>query len=456
MVEALGVGDGDRHGRRRARQGHGGRRAVPDRRDCRRRQHQGAAALDRRRAAEGHDQARLTARVTAHESLSALEESVGVRRRASCRRSSRLPNFFGDDEAVQVSRTDGVAMDAPALEQVRTTLMEGGIEYLSAELEGTSALVRVETPRAAGGAATLLTKAFPNHVVALTLSPRTPGWLRWLGLEPMLLGLDLRGGVHFLYQVDSRRGRFAIPRDVRERTAHAVPRRRISAQRRSRRSARACEVAIVEPADMDRAEEIIRQLDYRRSAAPARPAHEPAHHRPRAGRRPARLQRAAHGGRDSRAPGFRDPAEHGDDAQSRQRARRRRGRRAAPGPRPDPRRAARHPGPGDGEGHLGLDGDARVPSRRPRRTTRTRRERRGRAPLGSELPSARGRLADPAAARHHRLRRSAGRCDRRRTRKGQPVVNVRLDATGGAQDARHDDRQRRQAMAVLFIEDRPA
>ena len=42
----------------------------------------------------------------------------------------------------------------------------------------------------------------PNDVVALTLSPRTPGWLKVLGLEPMLLGLDLRGGVHFLYQVD--------------------------------------------------------------------------------------------------------------------------------------------------------------------------------------------------------------------------------------------------------------
>ena len=55
-----------------------------------------------------------------------------------------LPNFFGDDEAVQVSRTDGVAIDTPTLEQIRTTLMEGGVEYLSAELEGMAALVRLE------------------------------------------------------------------------------------------------------------------------------------------------------------------------------------------------------------------------------------------------------------------------------------------------------------------------
>ena len=43
-----------------------------------------------------------------------------------------LPNVFGDDEAIQVSRTDGVAIDAPALEQIRMALMEGGVEYLSA------------------------------------------------------------------------------------------------------------------------------------------------------------------------------------------------------------------------------------------------------------------------------------------------------------------------------------
>ena len=53
-----------------------------------------------------------------------------------------LPNFFGDDEAVQVSRTDGIAVDAPALEQVRMALMAAGIPYLSAELDGMSALVR--------------------------------------------------------------------------------------------------------------------------------------------------------------------------------------------------------------------------------------------------------------------------------------------------------------------------
>src|SRR5438034_355661 len=104
-----------------------------------------------------------------------------------------LPNFFGDDEAVQVSRTDGVAMDAPVLEQVKTKLMEGGVEYLSASLDNSSVLVRLEDPARQAAARDLLAKVFPDYVAALNLAPRTPSWLRWLGLKPMLLGLDLRG-----------------------------------------------------------------------------------------------------------------------------------------------------------------------------------------------------------------------------------------------------------------------
>jgi preprotein translocase subunit SecD len=170
-----------------------------------------------------------------------------------------LPNFFGDDEAVQVSRTDGVAMDAPALEQVRMKLAEGGVEYLSAELDGMSALVRLDTAAEQEAARDLLTKEFPNHVVALSLSARTPGWLKALGLEPMLLGLDLRGGVHFLYQVELD---LAVAQyletyetDVRTQLRQAEIRNDV------RIVGTSLQVAILEPADMQRAEEIIRQLD---------------------------------------------------------------------------------------------------------------------------------------------------------------------------------------------------
>src|SRR4026208_1922565 len=77
-----------------------------------------------------------------------------------------LPNVFGDDEAVQVSRTDGVAMDAPALAQVRRTRGGAVIEYLSADIDGTSVLVRLEGPSQQEAARDLLTKEFPDYVAA--------------------------------------------------------------------------------------------------------------------------------------------------------------------------------------------------------------------------------------------------------------------------------------------------
>jgi preprotein translocase subunit SecD len=170
-----------------------------------------------------------------------------------------LPNVFGDDEAVQVSRTDGVAIDAPTLEQVRMTLTDGGVTFMSAEIDGMSALVRVETVQQQETARDALTKAMPNHVVALTLSPRTPGWLKALGLEPMLLGLDLRGGVHFLYQVDLYQaiGQYLTTYETDIRTQF----RERDIRNDVRVVGTTLEVAIIEPDRMDQAEEILRALD---------------------------------------------------------------------------------------------------------------------------------------------------------------------------------------------------
>jgi preprotein translocase subunit SecD len=169
------------------------------------------------------------------------------------------PNWFGDDEAVQVSRTDGVAMDAAALGQVRSALDEDGVAYLSAEIEGVSALVRVEDLEIQERARDVLAKEFPNHVAALTLAPRTPAWLKAIGLKPMLLGLDLRGGVHFLYEVDldTAVGQYleTYETDLRTQFREREIRNDIRIVGTSLR------IAIIEPADMDRAEEIIRALD---------------------------------------------------------------------------------------------------------------------------------------------------------------------------------------------------
>jgi preprotein translocase subunit SecD len=170
-----------------------------------------------------------------------------------------LPNVFGDDEAVQISRTDGVAIDAAGLERARMALTEAGVPYLTAELDGSSALIRLDTPAQQEMARDALTKAMPDEVVALTLSPRTPGWLKALGLEPMLLGLDLRGGVHFLYEVDldTAVAQFLETYETDLRTQFR--------ERNIRNDVRVVgtelHVAIIEPENLDAAEQIVRQMD---------------------------------------------------------------------------------------------------------------------------------------------------------------------------------------------------
>ncbi|HUL81001.1 MAG TPA: protein translocase subunit SecD [Gammaproteobacteria bacterium] len=170
-----------------------------------------------------------------------------------------LPNLFGEDEAVQVSRADGVAMDAAGLAQTTDALKAASIPYKSAALEKNAALILFPTVEDQLRGNTALEKALPNHVVALTLQSRTPAWLRAIGLKPMALGLDLRGGVHFLYQVDLnaaiRQYLSTYESDVRTQLREAKIRND------TRVVGETLQVAIIEPADVTRAEAIIKKLD---------------------------------------------------------------------------------------------------------------------------------------------------------------------------------------------------
>ena len=113
-----------------------------------------------------------------------------------------LPNVFGDDLAVQITRTDAQPVSEAVLPEVRAALNNAGVTFAEIELDDPAAIVRfadVESQLAANG---VLDGMFDGHTVALTLAPRVPAWLAWTGLKPMSLGLDLRGGVHFVFQVD--------------------------------------------------------------------------------------------------------------------------------------------------------------------------------------------------------------------------------------------------------------
>ena len=124
-----------------------------------------------------------------------------------------LPNFFGESPAVQVSSAKAtVKIDNAMLGRIETILSDAGIASTGAYFEqnGTIGTVRVrfETTDVQLQARDLLEKtlnpdsANPSYTVALNLVPASPAWMSALGAHPMYLGLDLRGGVHFLLQVD--------------------------------------------------------------------------------------------------------------------------------------------------------------------------------------------------------------------------------------------------------------
>jgi preprotein translocase subunit SecD len=117
-----------------------------------------------------------------------------------------LPNLYPQDPSVQVTANRGSQVDQAFRQTVEGTLKTAGIAPKQVELQkGGELLVRLATPDAQIKAADVLRQAVGNnYVVALNLASTVPDWLRAIGARPMLLGLDLQGGVHFLMQVDQK------------------------------------------------------------------------------------------------------------------------------------------------------------------------------------------------------------------------------------------------------------
>ena len=114
-----------------------------------------------------------------------------------------LPNLYGEDPAVQISATRGAPVDSALASRVGGRLSQLGITPKSIERDAGSILVRFADPDVQLEAQDALRQELGRQfVVALNLAPSTPDWLSDLGALPMYLGLDLRGGVHFLMEVD--------------------------------------------------------------------------------------------------------------------------------------------------------------------------------------------------------------------------------------------------------------
>ncbi|MDS4042506.1 MAG: protein translocase subunit SecD, partial [Candidatus Competibacter sp.] len=115
-----------------------------------------------------------------------------------------LPNLFGEDPAVQISGARAnIAVDAAFQNRVAGLLDADKLPHKRLELEGDRLLIRFPDTEVQLKAADILKDQLGrDYIVALNLASSAPGFLRAMGLNPMYLGLDLRGGVHFLMQVD--------------------------------------------------------------------------------------------------------------------------------------------------------------------------------------------------------------------------------------------------------------
>ncbi len=114
-----------------------------------------------------------------------------------------LPNIYGEDPAIQITGARGASVDMSTLDAVTDALNKAQLSQKSIALENGSILVRFNDTDTQISARDIISEALgKDKIVALNLASSTPDWLESIGAAPMKLGLDLRGGVHFLMEVD--------------------------------------------------------------------------------------------------------------------------------------------------------------------------------------------------------------------------------------------------------------
>ncbi len=172
-----------------------------------------------------------------------------------------LPNIYGSAPAIQLSDTDGNAMSETRLAQVVQTVENAAVAPEAAYLKDGRVVLRFESVADQQTAKERLRERYDREAsIALTLAPKLPEWVRNLGLDPMSLGLDLRGGVYVLLEVDmetaieTRMKSYELDFDDRLRDAD-LSRHRVEL------NDNLITVRITDPADLIEAREIIRLAD---------------------------------------------------------------------------------------------------------------------------------------------------------------------------------------------------
>jgi len=171
-----------------------------------------------------------------------------------------LPNLYGSVPAIQVADRLGEPITETQLDGFVTTLADAGIEIEAAFLSDDRAVLRFEAAgdqSAAGG--TLRARYGRDLNIALTLAPRLPDWVRNLGLSPMSLGLDLRGGIYVLLEVDMdsaiQKRLESYQQDFDDRLREARIRHRVDL------ASRVITVRLASADDLEAANSIVRSAD---------------------------------------------------------------------------------------------------------------------------------------------------------------------------------------------------
>ncbi|MDA0680589.1 MAG: protein translocase subunit SecD [Proteobacteria bacterium] len=171
-----------------------------------------------------------------------------------------MPNIYGSSNAIQIAHRDGDLFDEARVLRVTEVLEEESITPEAAYLKEGRVVVRFESESDQKRAADLLKERFDTDSnIAITLAPKLPDWVRGLGLNPMSLGLDLRGGVYVLLEVDmdsavaSRLAAYQQDFDTRLRAERIRPLVELDGSQIT--------VRLRSAEDVERAREIIREAD---------------------------------------------------------------------------------------------------------------------------------------------------------------------------------------------------
>ena len=171
-----------------------------------------------------------------------------------------LPNIYGSVEAIQIATNDGEPFAEQKLDEFVRTVENAGVTPEAAYLQDGRVVIRFDRTEEQETARDRLRETYSREAnVATTLTPKLPAWLRKLGLKPMSLGLDLRGGVYVLLEVDmdtAIEGRLkGYQQDFEDRLREARIRHRVDLEDQT------ITVRLTGPEDMQAAREIVREAD---------------------------------------------------------------------------------------------------------------------------------------------------------------------------------------------------